>query len=109
MRRHSDGELCGFIDHRDGHWVALTVFGAILGSHDRRDDASRHVLEDGLASLAERWTLRNAATGEEEVVCIREINTQTVTLTLGYYSLPGVPTLTLTTAQLASGDWELRR
>lgn len=107
--RRDDGELCGHVDQRDGRWRALVVFGAVLGDHDSRNDAVRHVLDDGLASLAERWTLRHGASGDEEVVCIQEANVASVTVARGYYSLPGVPTLTITAHQLAAGEWELRR
>lgn len=109
IRRTDDGELCGHIAPVNGGWHALTVFGAVLGRHDDRDDAARHVLTDGLACLAERWTLRNGATGDEEVVCLQEANPASVTVALGYYSMPGVPTLTITAQQLASGEWELSR
>ena len=109
VRRTDDDELCGHVDVRDGSWCALTVFGAELGRHDGRDAAVDQVLAEGLASLAERWTLRRGATGEEQVVCIQEANPDTVTVALDYYSLPGVPTLTITTDQLSSGEWDLRR
>lgn len=56
-----------------------------------------HVLEHGLASLAERWTLESP--GEEpEIVCIQEANEYGVTVALGYYSMPGVPTLRISRA-----------
>jgi hypothetical protein len=109
VRRQGDGELCGHVDHRDGRWRALTVFGAVIGSHDSRDSATQQLLEEGLASLAERWTLRNGESGEEEVVCIQEANATAVTVARGYYSLPGVPTLTITARQIASGEWEMHR
>jgi hypothetical protein len=109
LRRQGDGELCGYVDHRDGQWHALTVFGALLGTHDERAAAADHVLAEGLSSLAERWTLRHRERGDEEIVCIQEANGDVVTVALGYYSLPGVPTLTITTEQLASGEWELHR
>jgi hypothetical protein len=109
VRRSSDGELCGYVDDGDGRWAALTVFGAVLGHHDQRAGAEDQVLEEGLASLAERWTLRDGATGEEEVVCIQEVDAGTVTVARGYYSLPGVPSLTITTDELASGAWQLSR
>ena len=109
VRRERDGELCGHVAERDGQWYALTVFGAVLGRHDRREDAADHVLTDGLASLAERWTLRDGGSGEEEVVCIQEANAAAVTVARGYYSLPGVPTLRITATQLASGEWEMVR
>jgi hypothetical protein len=108
VRRASDGELCGYVDQRDGQWHACTVFGAVLGRHDDRASAVDHVLADGLASLAERWTLRGRD-GDEEVVCIQEVDDRAVTVALGYYSMPGVPTLTITMDQIASGEWELYR
>jgi hypothetical protein len=109
VRRTSDGELCGHVAQRDGQWHALTIFGAVLGRHDRRDRAADHVLTDGLAALTERWTLRAADSGEEEVVCIQEANAAAVTVARGYYSMPGVPTLTITAAQITSGEWQLYR
>ncbi|HSP29420.1 MAG TPA: hypothetical protein VLN74_12780 [Ilumatobacteraceae bacterium] len=109
VRRPIDGELCGHVDWRDGTWCALAVFGAVLGRHDHRDAAVEHVLTEGLAVLADRWTLRNPTTGAEEVVCIQEAHVGAVTVAVGYYSLPGVPTLTITTDELEQGRWELRR
>jgi hypothetical protein len=109
VRRCGDDELCGYVDDRDGRWYALTVFGGVLGAHDSRDAAKQQLLDEGLASLAERWTLRNGASGDEEVVCIQEANAAAVTVARGYYSLPGVPTLTITARQIASGEWELHR
>jgi hypothetical protein len=106
VHRPGDGELCGFVEERDGAWHSLVVFGAVLGRHSTREDAIEHVRAVGLASLAERWTLRRGD-GSSEVVCIQEANADGVTLALDYYSLPGVPTLTLTAAQLATGAWEL--
>jgi hypothetical protein len=109
VRRPGDDELCGFAATRGGQWCALTVFGAVLGRHDSRDEAVAQVLDEGLASLTERWTLRDASTGEEEVVCLQEASTTAVTVALGYYALPGVPTQTITAEQLAAGEWELMR
>jgi hypothetical protein len=108
VRRLDDGELCGHVDLRDGVWSAFVVFGAPLGHHSTREDAIAQVLSEGLASLAERWTLRRSD-GSDEVVCIQEANTHRVTLALGYYSMPGVPTLTLRAAEIASGEWSLHR
>jgi len=109
VRRPDDDELCGHVEQRDGHWCALAVFGAVLGRHDSRAAATQQLLEEGLASLAERWILRNGANGDEEIVCILEANASSVTLALGYYSMPGVPTLTISSRALASGEWELHR
>jgi hypothetical protein len=95
------------VDERAGQWYALTVFGAVLGRHRHRRDATDQVLHDGLESLAKRWTLRHRD-GEEEIVCIQQASAAAVTVARGYYSLPGVPTLTITAAQLAAGEWELR-
>ena len=109
VRRVDDDELCGHVAQRGGRWVALTVFGGVLGDHEDRDGAERHVLGEGLAALADRWTLRDGTTGEEEVVCIQEANASSVRVARDYYSLPGVPTLTITAAQLAAGEWALVR
>jgi hypothetical protein len=52
VRRPEDDELCGHVERRNGGWCALTVFGAVLGRHERREHAADQVLSDGLASLA---------------------------------------------------------
>ena len=80
-----------------------------MGAHDRRDDAERQVLDVGLASLAERRTLIDRDSGTEEVVCIQHASPSSVTLALGYYSLPGVPTHAIARTDLLSGRWQLRR
>jgi hypothetical protein len=109
VRRDGDDELCGFVAERDGAWLALTVFGGHLGRHERRADAVQDVREHGLASLADRWTLLDASSGEEQVVCIQEASPSGVTLALGYYSLPGVPSLSLSRDELAGNRWLLHR
>lgn len=109
VRREGDDELCGHVERRAGRWCALTVFGTVLGSHDHPEDARNHVLADGLASLAERWILRRGETGEEEVVCIKEASAVEVTVARGYYASLDAPTLTITAAQLAAGEWEMHR
>ena len=107
VRRQLDDELCGLVERRDGVWCALVVFGVVLGRHDERGAAVEQVLRDGLAVLAERWTLRNGETRDEQIVCIQEATTEAVTVALDFYSLPGVPTLTITSAQISAGEWQL--
>ena len=107
IRRPDDGELCGFVAEHDAAWRALTVFGAVLGEHDDRDDAERQVREVGLPSLAERWMLVDAESGEEEIVCIQHASPDELTVALGYYSLPGVPSRTITREELTAGRWQL--
>lgn len=103
VRRDSDRELCGFIAAADRGWQALTVFGGVLGEHVGHDDATAQVHAEGLASLAERWLYR-AQPGEEwQVVCIQEARPGAVRLALDYYSMPGVPTVTVTADDLAAG------
>ena len=87
----------------------MTIFGGHLGIHDRREDAEHQVFDVGLASLAERWTLIDTASGEEQVVCIQQASPAAVTLALDYYSLPGVPTMTISRDDLADGRWQLQR
>jgi hypothetical protein len=109
VRRKDDGELCGHVALDGGQWAALTVFGVVLGRHRERGAAVEQVLVEGLAALADRWMLRDGSTGHEQVVCIQEASIDSVTVALDYYALPGVPTLTITSPQLASGEWELAR
>jgi hypothetical protein len=106
VRRRPDDELCGHVALDGEQWAALTVFGVALGRHRERGDAVEQVLVEGLAALADRWTLRDCSTGHEQVVCIQEASRDSVTMALDYYALPGVPTLTITSQQLASGEWE---
>ena len=109
VRREEDGELCGFVDERDGRWHALTVFGGVLGEHCSREDAVALVSAEGLASLAERWLLRDAADAEPQVVCIQEADPSGVTVALDHYSLPGVPTRRVSRSELETGGVELFR
>ncbi len=108
VRRAGDDELCGFVDEVDGGWSAYVVFGARLGAHDTRDDAVRQVLHDGLASLTDLWTLRDAA-GSEQRVRIVEVSPDAVTVALGFYVLADVPRVTITAADLRAGVWMLTR
>jgi hypothetical protein len=105
--RREDGELCGYVAELDGRWSALTVFGATLAEHDTEDDARGHVADEGLAALSDRWTLVDGESGVEEVVCIQQASPAEVSLALGYYSLPGVPGVTIPVAELRSGRWRL--
>lgn len=109
IRRDGDGELCGFVVDDHGQWLATTVFGGHLGKHASREDAETQVRTEGLASLIEHWTLVGGPSGDEQIVCIQESSPMGVTVALGYYSLPGVPTLTISRSDLESGLWTLRR
>lgn len=84
-------------------WQSLAVFGAVLGAHPSRAAAEERVLAVGLASLAERWWYRPEPSAEWQIACIQEANPHSVRLALDYYSMPGVPTVTVTQQQLASG------
>lgn len=84
VRRDEDGELCGYVAHSSDGWDALTVFGGLLGRYEQRSDAETQVIETGLSSLAERWTLRNDAADKEEIVCIQEANPSSVTVARDY-------------------------
>lgn len=104
--RRDDGELLGHVTGTEGRWQARTVFGAVLGEHAGADEAQREVRERGLAVLADRWTLVDGETGEEQVVVIQHVSPSEVVLALGPYSMPEVPTLTLTVHELAD-RWRL--
>jgi hypothetical protein len=105
--RRDDGELCGFVANRGDRWAALTVFGVAVGEWSHEHEARQDVLGRGLALLAERWTLTDATTGESQVACIQHAGPDEVTLALDFYSLPGVPTLTIPSGDLAAGRWTL--
>ena len=102
IRRDEDGELCGFVDRADDGWMSLSVFGGTLAVLADRTTATAHVLERGLASLAEHWWLRDRPDGEWRAVCILEASPTSVRVALDYYSMPGVPTQTIERAELGS-------
>jgi hypothetical protein len=108
VNRTEDDELCGFVDDRHDGWHALTVFGASLGVHPTRPDAEGHVLQEGLASLMERWILTDDDGSTEEIVCIQEAHPDQITVVLGYYALPGVPTMRIDRTELDERRWTLR-
>lgn len=95
IRRTEDGELCGHVVQHDGTWLALAVFGGVIGQHADANSAAQRVLDEGLASLAERWYYRATPADDWQIVCIQEASPSSVRLALDYTSMPGVPTLTL--------------
>jgi hypothetical protein len=104
IRRDHDGELEGYIvADRDG-WLALTVFHAVLGRTASQEAAREIVHRRGLTSLADRWFWYSRLAGEWQVVVPLEATPGRVRVTLGYYSLPGVETTTITTSDLDAGD-----
>ena len=106
--RDDDGELLGHVDECDGTWRALTVFGGVLGAHASAEGAETQVRNDGLASMADRWTLNGPGT-VDEIVCIVEANAVEVSVSIGYYALAGSPRVTIPTDELRSGTWSLTR
>ena len=108
VNRTDDDELCGFVDDRPDGWHALTVFGASLGVYQTRLDAEERVITDGLASLMERWILTDGIGSVEEIVCIQEAHPDAITVVLGYYALPGVPTMRINRPELDAQRWTLR-
>ena len=103
VRRADDNELCGSIREADGSWAACTIFGAVLADGMTQAEATDFVLEHGLAALLEPWAFIALPGEEVQVVRIVEANPSMVRLALGFYSLPGVPTVTLTSADLENG------
>ena len=106
VRRPGDDELVGFIqfDDASAEWQALTVFGGELGRVANPGQARQLVLERGLASLAERWHWFSRRSGAWEVVLPQEARPGSVRVVVGYYALPGVPTVLITADDLAAGD-----
>ena len=107
--RRDDGELCGFVATDDVAWRALTVFGGLLGTYTTVAEARAQVVELGLASLAERWVLTDAESGEQELVGIREVSPGHVVVGDPWYSLPGEQTRSIAVADLESGRLRLER
>jgi hypothetical protein len=104
VERPADGELCGFVQAADdGAWQSLTVFGAMLAQHTSQAEAEAHVLDHGLAVLAEHWWYRQQADDEWQIACIIEARPGEVRLALDYYPMPGVATVTVTRSDLADG------
>lgn len=109
VSRASHGELCGHVRPVNGEWQSLAVFGGLFAAHPTRDEAERHVIDHGLASLAERWSYRASPDRESQVACIQEAWRDDVRLALDNYSLTGVPTRVVTRADLNSGACLRRR
>jgi hypothetical protein len=103
VRRADDNELCGAIREANGSWAACAIFGAVLADGMSQTEATNFVLEQGLATLSEPWAFIASPGEEEQVVRIVEASPSMVRLALGFYSLPGVPTVTLTSADLENG------
>ena len=85
------------------------LFGGLPGAHPDGEDAAPHVRSEGLAALAERWTLVDLASGDEQAVCIQDASPTGVTVALDCSSLPGVPTRRLDGDDLAGDRWRLDR
>ena len=103
IRRDDDGELCGFVERDGDDWFAMSVFGGRLASFTTRVAAEAHVIERGLASLAEHWHYRASPDDDWQIVCIIEARPSAVRIALDYYSMPGVPTVTLGPDDFAAG------
>jgi hypothetical protein len=104
VRREHDQELLGFVVEDDGAWLALTLFHGVLGRTETAEGARDIVRQRGLGALAERWYWFSRLTGEWRVVLPQESSPGRVRVAVGYYSLPGVESATITTSDLAAGD-----
>jgi hypothetical protein len=104
VRRDRDEELAGFVTEDDGAWLALTIFHGVLGRAENAEAARDLVRRRGLGALAERWYWYSRRTGEWRVVLPQESSPGRVRVAVGYYSLPGVETATITAFDLAAGD-----
>ena len=84
--------------------MAMVMFSALAPTTPASRQA--HVLRDRLAVLADRWTLHPVTAPTRSCASRRPAGS---VMALGYYSMPGVPTLTLTADELAGGTWALVR
>ena len=103
IRRPDDGELCGYVQVSEATWQSVTVFGATMADHIDQAEAEAHVLDHGLAVLAEHWWYRQQADDEWQIACIIEARPGEVRLALDYYPMPGVATVAVTRSDLADG------
>jgi hypothetical protein len=58
IRRQDDDELLGLLVESGDRWIPATVFGGRLAPATSQHEAEDVVRAEGLASLAERWWLR---------------------------------------------------
>lgn len=108
VRREGDGELCGHVQEDGDDWLVLSVFGGVLRRCPTRDEATQAVLSEGLDALAAHWILSGPGVDGDQIVCIQDARPRSVTVALDYYSLPGVPTMTIVRADLDAGRFQLR-
>jgi hypothetical protein len=102
--RRDDGELLGYVRPTDdGRWAGIAVFGGTIATRPTVAAARALVLEDGLASLADRWFHRPAADGDWQVVSIQEAWPGRAIGVVGLYALPGAAWFEVTAADLAAG------
>ena len=92
-----------------GVWRAVAVFGGLLQEADSEHVAEEIVRTVGLPALAERWLLWTSESPDEEIVCLQEVSPAGVTVALGYYSMPGVPTRRISRVEIDDGSCRLRR
>ena len=104
IRRDPDQELEGFVVEDGDGWLALTVFHGVLERTTTPEVAREIVRQRGLASLAERWYWFSRHSHTWRVVVPQEARPGRVRVAVGYYSLPGVETATITASDLAAGD-----
>ena len=104
VRREHDDELEGFVADTGGAWSALTVFHGELGMAETQEAAREIVRRRSLGALADRWYWYSRRTGAWRIVLPQEASPGRVRVALGYYSLPGVETATITSADLVAGD-----
>ena len=102
--RESDQELVGFVIPVADHWRALTVFGGILATYETQQQATQHVVARGLKALSAHWQYYDVSAGTWHTCLIQEADPASVTIVLGFESIPGTPTKRLMAADFARGD-----
>lgn len=86
----ADGETVGYLDAAGADVVARDLLGWELGRASSHDDASRLVIDRGLASLGRAWEWTDAS-GETRRVHVLHVRPGVATVSTGHPNVVGAP------------------
>ncbi len=104
VRRPGDDELAGYVRMDGPRWLALTVFGGLIGVRNTDADARALVVAEGLAATGRRWFLRRRGEADWQVVVLQEVVPGRARGVVGLYAFPGSEPFSITAADIAAGD-----